>query len=52
MSELTTFVGPKPAAEKMAGPALFPGVAERSARVREEMAEADRVCAGELCGGS
>ena len=52
MSERTALVGSVPAAEKMARALAVPGVAERSARVREEMAEADRVCAGELCGGS
>jgi ribosome-binding protein aMBF1 (putative translation factor) len=48
MSEQTTFVGPKRAAEKMARARAVPGVAERSARARAEMAEADRVYAESL----
>ena len=48
MSEQTTFVGPKRAAEKMARARAIPGVAERSAQVRAEMAEADRVHAESL----
>jgi hypothetical protein len=43
MSEQTAFVGPKGAAEKRARARAVPGVAERSARKRVEMAEADRV---------
>jgi uncharacterized small protein (DUF1192 family) len=43
MSEQTAFVGPKRAAEKMARDRAVPGVAELSARVRVEMAEADQV---------
>lgn len=43
MSEQTAFVGPKRAAEKMARAQAVPGVTERSARVRVEMAEVDRV---------
>lgn len=43
MSEETTFVGPKRAAEKMARARAVPGVAERSAHVRRQMAEADGV---------
>lgn len=42
MSEQTAFVGLQRAAEKMARARAVPGVAERSARVRAEMAEADR----------
>jgi hypothetical protein len=45
MSEPTTFVGPKRAAEKMARGRAVPGVSERSARARAEMAEADRIYA-------
>lgn len=48
MSEQTTFVGPERAAEKMARARAIPGVAERSAQVRAEMAEADRVHAESL----
>jgi ribosome-binding protein aMBF1 (putative translation factor) len=48
MSEQTTFVGPDRAAEKMARARAVPGVAERSARVRAEMAETDRVHAESL----
>lgn len=48
MSEQTAFVGPKRAAEKIAWARAVPGVAERSARVRVEMAEADRVDAEKL----
>lgn len=48
MSEKTTLVGPKRAAEKMARARAVPGVAERSAQARAEMAEADRVYADSL----
>jgi hypothetical protein len=48
MSEETTFVGPKRAAEMMARARAVPGVAERSAQVRAQMAEADRVHAESL----
>jgi len=48
MSDQATFVGPKRAAEKMARARAIPGVAERSAQVRGEMAEADRVHAASL----
>ena len=43
MSDEATFVGPTRAAEKMAKARAIPGVAERTAQVRAEMAEADRV---------
>lgn len=43
MSEETTYVGPKRATEKMARARAIPGVAERSAQVRAQMAAADRV---------
>jgi DNA-binding transcriptional regulator YiaG len=48
MSEQTSFVGPKRAAEKMARARAVPGVVKRSAEVRVEMAEADRVHAESL----
>ena len=48
MSEQTTFVTPKRAAEKMARALAIPGVAERSAQVQAEMAQADRVHAESL----
>ena len=48
MSEQPTFVGPKRAAEKMARARAIPGVAERSAQARTEMAEADRMHAASL----
>jgi DNA-binding transcriptional regulator YiaG len=48
MSEQTTFVGPKRAAEKIARARAIPGVAERSAQVRAKMAEARRVHAESL----
>ena len=43
MSDEATFVGPTRAAETMAKARAIPGVAERSAQVRAEMAQADRV---------
>lgn len=48
MSEQTAFVGPERVAEKMARAGAIPGVAERSAQVRGEMDEADRVHAESL----
>jgi DNA-binding transcriptional regulator YiaG len=48
MSEQTTFVTPKRAAEKMARALAIPGVAERPAQVQAEMAQADRVHAESL----
>lgn len=48
MSEQTTFVGTQRAAEKMGRARAVPGVTERSARVRAEMAEADRAYAKSL----
>ncbi|MGY5884626.1 helix-turn-helix domain-containing protein [Modestobacter lacusdianchii] len=48
MSERATFVGPERAAEKMARARAIPGVKERSAQVRAEMVETDRVHAAGL----
>ena len=50
MSKQTTFVGSKRAEEKMARARAIPGVAERSAQVREDMAEVDRIHAASLAG--
>ena len=43
MSEQVAFVGPKRAGETMSRARAVPGVAERSAQVRAQMAETDRV---------
>lgn len=48
MTEKTTFVGTKRAAEKRSRARAVPGVAERVAQVRADMAEADRVHAESL----
>jgi DNA-binding transcriptional regulator YiaG len=48
MSEQTTFVGPERAAEKMARARAIPGMSDRIAAIRADMAEADRVYAENL----
>jgi ribosome-binding protein aMBF1 (putative translation factor) len=48
MSEQTSFVGPKRAAEKMARTRAIPGMSDRVAAIRADMAEADRVYAENL----